>query len=307
MTDIILITGKLGVGKTTMLKHILENEGKGTGVIINEFASVGVDGSFVDNDDMTIAEINNGCVCCSKSGDMKKIVKKLQEEYKVDKIFLETTGVATIKPTLEAISKVGTVKKIVTVMDVKAYNDAGKFGPVSKQQIKYSTTIVLNKTDLASPSKMIKDIRNINSNVQIIRTSFGKLDINDLKEGGFTPSKEEKGVIQTLFPELYQDKATKHLNKSGTKSIVFKPTKPINKDRFETYLQNLPRHIPRAKGYINTGNKTYSFNYSQGIYTFQEEKGKPVIVLIGQLSLKDKLQQRYLLGKTHQEPRLLIQ
>lgn len=314
MTEIILLTGHLGSGKTTTLKHMLkEYEDNDVAAIINEFAAIGVDGEMLDKEGRKIAELNNGCVCCSKSNDMVKLVDVLQKKYDAKTIFIETTGVASLKPVLEALAKTNLpITNIVTVMDAKQYSTSKGFGIVSTQQIQHSSTIIINKTDQVSKTainKMKKEIKSLNNQTQIIATSHGKVSVNQLKTAKkYKPSKKQEGILTKLFPELYQDKATKHINKKAMNSIVVELNDYVEKNKFKNYLENLPKQIPRAKGYIKTSTGTYEFNYSNKAYTLEkkEEKQKTTIVLIGNIGIKEKLKQKYLINQTLQKPKKLV-
>lgn len=315
MTEIILLTGQLGSGKTTTLKHMLqEYDDNDVAAIINEFAALGVDGEMLDKEGRKIAELNNGCVCCSKSDDMVKLVKLLQKKYDAKQIFIETTGVASIKPVLEALAKTNLpITKIVTIMDAKQFSRSKKeFGVVSNQQIKYSSTIIINKEDQVEKNvikKMKQEIKAINNETQIIVTSHGKVHVKQLKTAKkYKPSKKEKGIIQKLFPELYQDEATKHINKHAKNSVVIQLNGFVDKHKFKSYLENLPKTIPRAKGYVKTNDATYEFNYSNNAYTFEKKENnkKTAIVLIGNIGFKEKIKQRYKINQTLRKPKKLV-
>ena len=70
-----VITGNLGVGKTSLLNNLLvNNKGKKLAVIVNEFGEIGIDSDLVHRSDEEILEMNNGCICCNIRGDLVKII-----------------------------------------------------------------------------------------------------------------------------------------------------------------------------------------------------------------------------------------
>jgi cobalamin biosynthesis protein CobW len=134
-----VVTGFLGAGKTTMVRHILENaRGKRIALIINEFGDVGVDGEILKacgseacNDD-DIIELANGCICCTVADDFVPTMEKLlSRKDKLDHIIIETSGLALPQPLIRAfnwpdIKSRVTVDGVITVVDAKALHE-GRF------------------------------------------------------------------------------------------------------------------------------------------------------------------------------------
>jgi len=134
-----VVTGFLGAGKTTLIRHILQNaQGKRIALIINEFGDLGVDGDILKgcgDDTCTpddIMELSNGCICCTVADDFIPTIKSLLErEYKPDHIVIETSGLALPQPLIRAfnwpeISTKVTVDGVITVIDGKAVKE-GRF------------------------------------------------------------------------------------------------------------------------------------------------------------------------------------
>jgi cobalamin biosynthesis protein CobW len=180
-----VITGFLGVGKTTLVQHLLANAGgRRLALIINEFGDLGVDGDIVKGcgikgcaeDD--VLELSNGCICCTVAEDfipaMEKLVNRAEPP---DHIIIETSGLALPQPLVRAfnwpeIRNKVTVDGVVTVVDSAAVQ-AGRFAhdealidarrqsddmldhdtPLSElfeDQLACADMIILNKTDLLS-------------------------------------------------------------------------------------------------------------------------------------------------------------
>src|SRR6202162_5334507 len=99
-----VISGFLGAGKTTLVKHLLaQNAGSTIGVIVNEFGEVGIDGELIVADDNALIEIRNGCVCCTVRTDLVAGVKTLlaRDDIKLDRLIIETSGLADPAPVLQ--------------------------------------------------------------------------------------------------------------------------------------------------------------------------------------------------------------
>ncbi|PKM48674.1 MAG: GTP-binding protein, partial [Firmicutes bacterium HGW-Firmicutes-6] len=92
---LILLTGFLGAGKTTMLKKLLiEYEGRKIGVLMNEFGETGIDGQLIKNEDFDLIELNNGSVfcVCLKENFIKGLAEFLHHQLEI--VFVESSGVA---------------------------------------------------------------------------------------------------------------------------------------------------------------------------------------------------------------------
>jgi cobalamin biosynthesis protein CobW len=214
-----IITGFLGAGKTTLIRHMLQNaHGRRIALIINEFGDLGVDGDILKGcGDETcreedVMELSNGCICCTVADDFIPTMEKLlAREDRPDHIVIETSGLALPQPLVRAFNWPGistqvTVDGVVTVVDGKAVTE-GRFAhsvaavdaqrqldenldhetPLSElfeDQIACADMIVVNKTDLlegAEAEALVGTLRESSrSGVQVVTTSMGKLPVDVL-------------------------------------------------------------------------------------------------------------------------------
>ena len=186
-----VITGFLGAGKTTLIRHLIQNpQGKRLAVVVNEFGDVGVDGEILkscaipDCPAENIMELSNGCICCTVADDFIPTIEALMAlEPRPDHILIETSGLALPKPLLKAFdwpdirSKI-TVDGVIALADAEAVAD-GRFAPnvaavdaqreaddsldhetplseVFEDQISCADIILLTKTDLAGADGIAK-------------------------------------------------------------------------------------------------------------------------------------------------------
>jgi cobalamin biosynthesis protein CobW len=123
-----VVTGFLGAGKTTLIRHVLENAGgRRFAVIVNEFGDVGIDGEILcaveGCSDENIVELANGCICCTVADDFVPALDRiLTLEPRVEHIVIETSGLALPKPLVQAFQWPG-VRSRVTVDSVVAVVD----------------------------------------------------------------------------------------------------------------------------------------------------------------------------------------
>ncbi|MBN9245398.1 MAG: cobalamin biosynthesis protein CobW [Mesorhizobium sp.] len=125
-----VVTGFLGAGKTTLIRHLLETaKGKRLALVVNEFGDVGVDGEILKGcgidtcPEENIVELSNGCICCTVADDFVPALDQiLSRTPKVDHILIETSGLALPKPLVQAFQW-PSVKSHVTVDGVVAVVD----------------------------------------------------------------------------------------------------------------------------------------------------------------------------------------
>jgi cobalamin biosynthesis protein CobW len=214
-----VVTGFLGAGKTTLIRHMLQNaQGKRIALIINEFGDLGVDGDILKGcgdevcteDD--IVELSNGCICCTVADDFIPTMEALlARDPKPDHIVIETSGLALPQPLVRAFNWPGistkvTVDGVVTVVDGRAVHD-GQFAhnvaavdaqraqdenldhetPLSElfeDQIACADMIVVNKIDLLETSEAETLTSRLKSEsrdgVQVVKASMGALPVDIL-------------------------------------------------------------------------------------------------------------------------------
>ncbi len=184
-TPCTIITGFLGAGKTTLVRHLLENAGgRRLAVIVNEFGDVGIDGEILKGcgiescPEDRIVELSNGCLCCTVADDFVPTLNGLLAlPEPPEHIVIETSGLALPKPLVQAfnwpeIASRVTVDGVVAVVDGAAVA-AGRFADdpqavarqrredgavdhenpleeVYEDQLLCADLVVLNKTDLMS-------------------------------------------------------------------------------------------------------------------------------------------------------------
>jgi G3E family GTPase len=206
-----VLTGFLGAGKTTLLNRILsEQHGKKLAVIENEFGEVSVDNQLVIQSDEELFEMNNGCICCSVRGDLIRVLGRLMKrKNRLDGILIETTGLADPGPVAQTFFTDDEIKanfridSIVTVVDAKHVVQHFDDAPEVKKQIAFADVLILNKTDLVSPTELaaLEDrIRGMNAAARIERAINCDLPLDRvLNVGGFNLSR-----VTDLDPKFLQ-------------------------------------------------------------------------------------------------------
>ncbi len=183
MTKIDIISGFLGAGKTTFIKKMLDEVFKGERIVLieNEFGEVGIDGGFLKDAGIEITEMNSGCICCSLVGDFGKNLHEVIEKYHPDRILIEPSGVGKLSDVMKSvidIEKEEDVKLngLITVVNaLKASKQMKAFGEFFNNQIEYATTVVLSRSQNATPEQLelcVKQIQSLNEKAAIITTPW---------------------------------------------------------------------------------------------------------------------------------------
>jgi len=214
-----VITGFLGAGKTSLIRHLLKTaDGRRLALIINEFGDLGVDGEIIkgcgDNacteDD--IVELANGCICCTVAEDFIPTIEALLSRPEPpDHIVIETSGLALPKPLLQAfnwpeIRTRVTVDGVIAVLDGAAIDD-GRFADdpaaidaqrqaddaldhdsplkeVFDDQIACADMVILNKSDLLTGDALASTERaladQLRPQVKLVRAAHGAIDADVL-------------------------------------------------------------------------------------------------------------------------------
>ncbi len=186
-----VLTGFLGSGKTTLLNRILsEQHGKRIAVIENEFGEIGVDHELVIGADEEVFEMNNGCICCTVRGDLIRILGKLiKRKDQFDYILIETTGMADPGPVIQTffmddeLQQALRVDACVTLVDAKHAHRQLDEQSEASEQVAFADVILLNKTDLVTPSELEQleqRIRSMNARAGIHHTHQAELPLEHI-------------------------------------------------------------------------------------------------------------------------------
>ncbi len=218
-TPVTIVTGFLGAGKTTLIRHLLAHAGRRhLALIINEFGDVGVDGELLKGcadaacPREAIIELANGCICCTVADDFAPAVTALlARDPKPDHIVIETSGLALPKPLVKAFDWPDlrtrlTVDGVVAVVDAAAVAE-GRFADdpariaeqraadpsldhdnpleeVYEDQLLCADLVLLNKADLVTPDELerlrAEIARSLPRAVKIAATREGAIDPNVL-------------------------------------------------------------------------------------------------------------------------------
>ncbi|MCJ1898782.1 MULTISPECIES: cobalamin biosynthesis protein CobW [Paracoccus] len=288
-TPVTVITGFLGAGKTTLIRHLMSQpQGKRLAVLVNEFGTMGVDGEILKScaDENcpaeNIMELSNGCICCTVADDFIPTLERLMAmPVKPDHILIETSGLALPKPLLKAFdwpairSRI-TVDGVIALADAEAVA-AGRFAPdeaaveaqraaddsldhetplseVFEDQIACADIVLLSKADLAGDAGLAA------ARAVIEAEAPRKLPILPLTDGVIDPR-----VILGLGAAAEDDLAARPSHHDGADdhehddfdSVVIELAEIADPGELAARIERLAReqNILRVKGHVAVAGK----------------------------------------------------
>ena len=186
MTQIDIISGFLGAGKTTLIKKLIKEAFAGQQLVLieNEFGEIGIDGGFLQEAGIQITEMNSGCICCSLVGDFSKALGEVMERFHPDRILIEPSGVGKLSDVDAAVRKLkredwqpGSKITVADALRAKMY--LKNFGEFYKDQVEVADLIVLSRTQKMDPAKLeacLALLREIHPDAAIVTTPWDELD-----------------------------------------------------------------------------------------------------------------------------------
>jgi G3E family GTPase len=246
---LIILTGFLGSGKTSFLKHFIEYQtqhSRFVAVIQNEIGAVGLDGKMLD---YTVTEIDEGCVCCSLAGNLKRAIQGIFSAFDPDFIIVETTGLANPFNLLDEMNELEDLVRFdctLTVVDALNVEKALTEHTIAAEQIRGADILMLNKKDLIGVDRLKSvtgQLRQINPRAPIFLTVNGDLNPALILE------------IQDRMPlaDAAKDEAFHHHshNEDGLWAKSIPITQPLDQKAFLQAVATLPPSIFRAKGILD--------------------------------------------------------
>lgn len=286
-----IITGFLGVGKTTailsLLKHKPSNER--WAVLVNEFGEIGIDGDLIDNlneksDDVFITEVPGGCMCCTAGLPMQVALNQLLKQAQPHRLLIEPTGLGHPKEVLQTLSSahyqdVLSIQNNVTLVDATKLHDSRYTShDTFNQQIDIADIILGNKQDLyqAGDKSLLQDY---------VKARKGQQTPVIFTEQGLIESALLNGDSKTAWPHDAHHEHQSHTLDMNSVAIPasgmlmvenkgegyqatgwrFAPDKVFNRDALYTLLSGL--QVERVKAVMLTEQGAFSYNFTADTLT----------------------------------------
>lgn len=245
---LIILTGFLGSGKTSFLRHFIEYQtqrSRFVAVVQNEIGSVGLDGKLLD---YAVTEIDEGCVCCSLAGSLKRAVHGILADFDPDCIIVETTGLANPMNLLDEMEELeDLVRHDCTLTVVDAVNAEATLAEhhLATEQIRAADIVMLNKQDLVDQERLdavVRLVRERNPHAPVFTTTNGELHPALVLDAETHPTASSCELGRGL-------QHVSHIHE-GLWSKSVRLHRPLQRETFLETVNLLPASVFRAKGVI---------------------------------------------------------
>ncbi|MBW7457681.1 CobW family GTP-binding protein [Paenibacillus sepulcri] len=316
-----LISGFLGSGKTTLLNRVIDYYKAAdikAAIVMNELGDVNLDGQFID-DDVPMAEMLGGCICCTIRGDLGLELKQLIEEHQPDVVLIESTGAANPMEIIDAVTEAALfirvdLQTIATVVDgpelLVRSRRGGRTYKLMQDQIRCATDLIVNKADKLNPEELIEVqqlIRELNGYAPLTMTvrCMTELNMFDLSPKDHTDAEyrqlhgkhvcgancrleghDHEGVQHSHSHDDESQEA--HASHAHVMSFTHYFAGPVDSHSFEELISRLPQEVYRAKGIVTFSdtNSRFLFQYAYRELEFTritpQGKVNDVAVFIGE-------------------------
>ena len=256
-----VITGFLGAGKTSLIKNLLNNySGLKTGVIINEFGEISIDGTLIKEEGYEIMEINNGSIFCKcLEGSFIDSVVKFSK-FSLDYLFVESSGLSDPSSMESIMQQVNRIVPdrfefmgMICVVSAVDFIKLIKSFETYRKQINYSNCVIINKIDLVNDEKLEnvrEEIAAINPMANIVETSYGKID---------------EHFFDKINTDFSYPAPLPSINCPANKPQIFvlRREEPIEKQLLVEFLEGIAKYSLRIKGFALTKNGMYHVDVVQ--------------------------------------------
>jgi len=252
-----LITGFLGVGKTSAILNLMKQKPahENWSVLVNEFGSIGIDGAIYAAQGIQVKEIPGGCMCCSAGVPLHMAVNQILKTTNPDRLLIEPSGLGHPKRVLDTLRG----KYLKEILDLRAticlvdarniYDERYTSHENFIDQISLADIIVANKSDL-SDANTLKDFRGyiqtqFPNKKRIIESQYGCFDIALLEENAAT-------CPQALHPNHHETRLSSTRKDDGYVSlgVTFSPENAFSSEKLIALFQKV--HAERIKGILQT-------------------------------------------------------
>jgi len=265
--DVLLITGFLGAGKTTLIRHLLKSEFTATekvAVIVNEVGEIGIDGSVIkrqDGQDVNVLELTSGCICCTIKTDFFKAVQEIHKTLNPSHLVVEATGIAQPGDMFDVlcqapVSEFSRLKSVITVVDAGFFEAREVLGTFYDNQIKCADTLILNKTDRVETERLdqIKSVlAELTPESNIIAAQHCAVDPSVLL-----------GLASKRQDHVQHGHHSHHNEQGGFSSFTFEDRRLMDKAKLDRFLESLPPNLFRCKGWVRFPDGSKLLNYIGG-------------------------------------------
>jgi G3E family GTPase len=285
---VLVLSGFLGAGKTTVLNHILRHRGGlRVAVLVNDMSSINIDGRLVDHGqaalsrvDERLIEFSNGCICCTLREDLLQEVARLAREGRFDYLLIESTGISEPMPVAEtftftdasgqSLSDVAALDSMVTVVDAGAFlpelkaaedlrdrrlgadeGDDRTIADLLVEQVEFADLLVINKADKVSQRRLAQlqaTLRLLNPDAHQLVVTRGRVPPDQLLNT--RRFSLDKAQKAPGWLKKLNGESLPETEVYGISSLALQAERPLHPRRFFRFLSKPWPGLWRAKGFF---------------------------------------------------------
>ncbi|MEN8201012.1 MAG: CobW family GTP-binding protein [Bacteroidota bacterium] len=251
-----LLTGYLGSGKTSLLKHILNlhRESRKIGIVQNEFAPSSVDGLDLrqTGESFEILEVNNGSVfCVCLLGSFIKSLGDFIDACQPDIVLMEASGLSDPISIAEMLQETELSKKIYLahtwcIVDASRFHKLARNLPRIQHQVRVADTVLVNKCDLVSTDleELRSWVKALNPFASLVETVHCSLDID------LDPAASAFKMAPVAMRKAQDHARFENSGRPDMASCVIKSTRAISRKNLNTFLEEVAPETYRIKGFV---------------------------------------------------------
>lgn len=286
---VILLTGYLGAGKTSVLNNLLRHPSARVGVIVNDFGELNIDAGLISNQVNEPVAISGGCICClTDAGGLEDALAAMSApKHKLDAIVVEASGFAEPLTLARLVSRWGRGRfrlgGVIDVIDACEHFSTVDQGGIPPLRYAVATLVLVNKLDLIPPDQRDAHMRKIrdrvhsrNPRAHVVSTVLGRIDPHLLFDGSPEPNtktpttsagetnpatpewQQTELPLHDLFMASYRERDEARLaaidapahDHTHAHSVTVEVPGAVNAEVVLDFLENLPPGAYRAKGFV---------------------------------------------------------
>lgn len=291
VTELNVISGFLGSGKTTLIRHLTQrmSRDKTIAVIENDFGEVGLDAELLRQGSVVVSEINSGCVCCSLTGNLRESLASVLRQYAPDVIFLEPSGVARLSEVRNTLDRLcgalpltpGSILTLAAPQRRTAYT--AKFSGIYLNQIRNAGVVLPTHTEnlpAAERQAFVRSLFSMAEGVPVLAEDWQELDAERLLPLGAVSSFACSADLHSRFlsgQSAQFSSVSVALPERTSEAAVrgFLAAAASDEERFGALV--------RSKGFFADVGGTVKVDFADGETVFERVGmlAKPRLVLIG--------------------------
>jgi len=284
---VIIVTGFLGSGKTTLINHVIHSaKDLNIGVLVNEFGDVGIDGALIVGETESVIEITNGCICCTVRSDLVTGIERLLDASggHLDRIIIETSGLADPAPVLQTflvnpdLRERLVLESVVTVVDSFHISEHIQH-QVAEEQILFADFVILNKSDLLetqeAQARSEALLEKLNPTAERIFVEHSAVQASDFFAG-------ERFSLPNILqhePDLLASMDHSHEHDLSINFQAFRVDAPLNASLFNHWVNRLVQeqgaNLLRMKGILFIAGEPRQFVFHSVHMILNMQPGKP--------------------------------